>query len=465
MKRYFAALTTTALALIGASIFAALGAQPAVAEEDKSAGVSSDAEVLLELFQKKGILTPAEAAEARKAIASRKGAPEAAPETPSLVLNKTLKALQLYGDARLRFERREGRDPDGDAVERDRFRYRLRLGAKGDLGEGFFYGVRLETSDSPRSSNLTFGDDRGPWGKGEDKINVGRLYLGWRPADWLTLEAGRLANPIVSSRLVWDPDLNPEGAAERFQAAFGRTRFFAVFGQFLYDDVDPENPFGTGALRGDAFLLAWQVGAETPLASKATALIAPALYNYTGSGDYGGVYDPASGPPGQTAINDLLVLDVPAEVRFALGPLPVKAFGQLAVNLQGDRRAARARALNPAAYPGSGDENLAWRAGLALGKLGGKKDWKLEAFWMRQELFALDPNLVDSDLYDSVLNFEGLAVSFSYAFTDNIFGSAAYAWGDRANKHLPTGLGGDLYRVGSSLNDYRLVQLDLSWRF
>ena len=39
--------------------------------------------------------------------------------------------------------------------------------------------------------------------------------------------------------MVWDPDLNPEGAAERFKYTVGNADFFANFGQFLYQDNNP----------------------------------------------------------------------------------------------------------------------------------------------------------------------------------------------------------------------------------
>src|SRR5206468_1187467 len=73
--------------------------------------------------------------------------------------------LELFGDLRLRYEYRGGRlpsnDPDhpNDWQERERERYRLRLGLRGTVLDDWFFGVRLETSASARSSNVTFGAD------------------------------------------------------------------------------------------------------------------------------------------------------------------------------------------------------------------------------------------------------------------------------------------------------------------
>ena len=66
--------------------------------------------------------------------------------------------LELFGDVRLRYEYRGGRLPSGDSphpndwYERERERYRLRLGLKGTVLDDWFFGVRLETSSSARST-------------------------------------------------------------------------------------------------------------------------------------------------------------------------------------------------------------------------------------------------------------------------------------------------------------------------
>ena len=434
------------LSLVGLPLAVAAADAPSPAPPGAEKQVPSDADVLLNLFQKKGLISNQEAKEAREALAQRAVQP---PDASKLKLNPALKGLELFGDARLRYEWREGQSPGSDTLSRERFRYRLRFGAKGEFKDDFYYGLRLETGDSSRSSNLTFGNDAGgPSSKTDDKINVGQIYLGWKATDSLTLEAGRMANPLVTSSLVWDPDITPEGASERFKHSVGKFDLFATFGQFLYDDANPENPFGTGALKSDAFLLAWQVGAKYNLNDNMSVLIAPTLYNYTGQGDsHGTVYDP-SVALGKFAINDLLVFEVPAEFNFTALNRPWKAFADFAVNLQASDRAAAARALAPAAYPGTGDEGFAYQIGLQVGKAAKKNTWEAKAFWQHTELFSLDPNLVDSDLFDSIVNFEGFVLQFGYAIRDNITGNLTYARGDRANKSLPTGAGGDIGGVG-----------------
>src|SRR5208283_4506245 len=101
----------------------------------------------------------------------------------------------------------------------------------------FYFGFRLETSSNPRSPWDTFGGSSpGPFGKSGNGVAVGQAYIGWRLGDWADITAGKMSNPLYATSMVWDSDLNPEGAAERFKYAVGNAEFFANFGQFLYQD-------------------------------------------------------------------------------------------------------------------------------------------------------------------------------------------------------------------------------------
>src|SRR4029077_977765 len=114
-------------------------------------------------------------------------------------------------------------DTPGDSTQRNRFRYRLRLGLRGTLVDDWFFGLRLETSTNPRSTNVTFGDDsgvNGPFSKDSDRISVGQAYLGYKGFKDITLTAGRMPQPLVTTLMVWDDDINPEGLAEQWKHTF-----------------------------------------------------------------------------------------------------------------------------------------------------------------------------------------------------------------------------------------------------
>jgi len=74
-------------------------------------------------------------------------------------LSTSITELELFGDLRLRYEYRGGRFPNhfqfgqdnqNDWQERERERYRLRIGLRGTVLDDWFFGIRLETGAGPR---------------------------------------------------------------------------------------------------------------------------------------------------------------------------------------------------------------------------------------------------------------------------------------------------------------------------
>src|SRR5215813_9331914 len=134
------------LTLAAAAICVALGGMAARAQ---------DAGALLDLLVKKRLITDQEAEEVRGELIKESAATSAG----KWKLSTPLTELELYGDARLRYEIRtaEAGAPDtistpGDNTQRNRFRYRLRIGLRGTLVDDWFFGLRLETSTNPRST-------------------------------------------------------------------------------------------------------------------------------------------------------------------------------------------------------------------------------------------------------------------------------------------------------------------------
>lgn len=420
-------------------------------------GAASDVEVVLQLLQEKGLISAQDVERVRAELAKRAGAAAEAPKEPKLKMADWIKGLQFYGDARLRYEYRGAENPDADHLERNRWRYRIRVGANLQFTDQLRAGLRLETGPGGRSSNVTFGDDSGPWGKDSDRIHIGLLYLNWEPAPWFSATAGRQEIPFKTTSLVWDHDLTPEGLSETFKYTVGRFDLFATFGQFIYDNTNPDNPLG-GTSYTDAFLFGQQLGARFNFSPDVSIQVAPALYAYSGGGDSFNSTFVGTTAANSVGINDLLVLQVPVEVRWKLGKVPLRAFGDFAVNLQGQDRAAQA------GFAQEDDQIYAWQAGLELGSAKKKGGWSLRGFWQRSDLFALDPNLVDSDLFDARVNMEGFALLGTYALTDFLISSLTYANAERANGSLPALYGYDLKNT-PWLRHYQLLQADMSFRF
>lgn len=472
---------------------------------------AQDNGALLDLLVRKGLINDQEAEEVRADLTRENASTSAG----KLKLSTPLTELEIYGDARVRYEIRtaEAGAPDtlsrpGDNTQRNRFRYRLRLGLRGTLVDDWFFGLRVETSTNPRSTNVTFGDDssvNGPFSKENDRISVGQVYFGYRGVRDLTLTVGKIQNPFITTSMTWDGDINPEGLAEQWKHTFnfsfgggkssggvesmskdGKTvvsssessspqtvtvDVFANFGQFIYDDSNPENPVGpapSGVPNRDAFLLGWQIGAKINFTKNVYLQLAPTMYNYTGNGDTFNIHfvgDPTflndAGTkitPNQTGINSLLVFDMPVEFGWKFGELPMRLFGDFAVNFDGDERAAAA------GHPDKGDQRYAYQIGIGAGKLKAKRDWQLAAFYQHVDQFALDPNLVDSDIFDSRVNMEGFVVQAGYALSDAIFFNLTYGYGEQADRALGTGGVGDAFTL-SPLRKYNVFQTDLSVKF
>jgi hypothetical protein len=367
---------------------------------------SGSSDPLLDLFVKKGFVTQQEADQVEaEAAAMRTNNPAQMPPMPASQwqLDKALKSVELYGDARLRYEDRSAKDAAGNQIDLQRFRYALRLGLRGELFDQFYYGVRLDTGNNPRSPFVTAGTTsttgtsyyNGPFGKSEAGINLGQVYVGWQPEDWVNLTVGKMPNPLYTSPLVWSSAINPEGFAERFKYTVGEARFFANFGQFLYDDLNPAIASGglginglTGQDTDNIFMFAWQGGLNYQITPNINAVVAATVYNYiglqrstvntlsalspyygdpyVGEGEYylqspGSVAPGASGfgsglnepgnaslnyPFNQVGLDNLEVLEIPFEfnVKIPEWKLEARFFGDFAYNLEGAQRAQDAAA-------------------------------------------------------------------------------------------------------------------------
>jgi hypothetical protein len=497
---------------------------------------------ILELFIKKGFVTEEEAkrvqaeAEAVRAARMSNAVAEAMPPLESKwKISNAIKSVELFGDLRLRYESREAKTPGGLKLELDRWRYEARIGLRGDVFDNFYYGFRLDTAPNPRSPWVTFGTSttgvpyQGPDGKSGASLDIGQVYVGWRPTSWLDITVGKMPNPLYTTAMVWDTDLNPEGAAERFKYTVGQAELFATFGQFLYADFNPNSASGglgvginplVGQETDNIFMFAWQAGVNYHFSTDISAKIAATLYNYiglntnlppyfgdayVGEGSYLGPgtgtiegssgYNPGAGattpgfyagfPNNQTGIRNLLILDIPMEVDFKIKKLDARIFGDVAYNLEGGRRAEEAAAAygnylsaNSAtisAFAPQKNENKAYQVGFALGSektLGmvygstvKKYGWEFRTYWQHVEQYALDPNLMDSDFFEGRGNLEGIYGAFAFGFSQNVIGTIRYGHASRINDLLGTGGSNQDIPQINPIKTYELLQLDLTLKF
>jgi Putative porin len=492
--------------------------------QTNSQPIGQPSDPLLNLLIKKGYVTLEEAQQLRaesEAIQTNN-----APSFSKWKIGDGIKSVELFGDIRLRYESRQVRTLEGGKVDLDRFRYALRLGLRGDLASEFYYGLRLETSSNPRSPWVTFATSssgvpyQGPFGKSTAGIDVGQIYIGWHPISAIDVTVGKMPMPLFTTPMVWDSDINPEGAAEHFKYDIGPAEFFANFGQFMYQDDNPSEStaglFSGNDLGHDGnppFMMAWQGGVKYQVNKDVSFKAAGTIYNYLGHGTNTAPGSFGTGTPGysdtfvgegssifpgasgyssgsadgftynQTGINNLLVLEFPFEVNFKLLEYRAKLFGDFALNLDGADRAeaAVAAADNPFIYstplkiPLQRNQYKAYQVGLAVGNgndLGlvygsalRRGAWEARVYWQHIEQYALDPNLLDSDFFEGRGNLEGLYSAFSYGFTSALIGTVRYGFATRIDENLGTGGSNQDIPQVNPINHYQLVQLDLTLKF
>ena len=114
-------------------------------------------------------------------------------------------------------------------------------------------------------------------------------------------------------------------------------------------------------------------------------------------------------------------------------------------------------------HPGKGDQRYAYQIGVGVGQLKKKNNWQLNAFWQHTDQYALDPNMVDSDIFDGRVNMEGVVVQGGYMLSDAISLNLTYAYGWRVDDDLGTGGTGDI--AINPLDQYQLFQADMNVKF
>ncbi|MBH9441262.1 putative porin [Pseudomonas aeruginosa] len=139
-------------------------------------------------------------------------------------------------------------------------RLRARFGLKAALSESWSAGIRIGTGsdNNPVSTTQTLG---GGFGKKDLWLDQG--YLTWKPSERLSLTGGRIANPFLSTDLLYSNDLNFDGVAAIFTQPLSRdVALFGTVGAFPveyssdtassngFDKEDSDNKWLYGAQLG-----------------------------------------------------------------------------------------------------------------------------------------------------------------------------------------------------------------------
>jgi hypothetical protein len=358
-------------------------AAPAPAEENPAVVQ------MLGVMREKGMISEAEHTE----MVAENQAWEAAHPT-------LLSRLEWSADLRGRYENFFYDEDDFgiDTQDRNRARYRFRLGARAKVNDVVTAGFRFASGeDDHRSTNKSLGndDDFGP-----DEIFIDQAYLELAvPKAYLsegtTVKGifGKQANPFLWKQgkdfMIWDQDITPEGVG--FQVAGAPTEMLSLYGNAGYFIVDEnggdKDPHVLGVQGG--FALAptdcFELGFRTT------------YYDWRSVND---AFLTRVSETGSliTDEGDYRVVELASYGRITkFESWPILVYGHIAQNIDADSIA--------------GDEDIGWGAGIEIGD---KKNFvMIGGGYYHLEANFSPPQFTDSDLFDGFTNREGFLVYLS----------------------------------------------------
>jgi hypothetical protein len=168
--------------------------------------------------------------------------------------------------------------------DRDRLRLRLRFGFDADLGDGFQAAMRLATGSG--EIFLTTNQNLGNYGQ-RYQIAVDQGYISWNgkfsdDRQLVMAEAGRFANPYVSTDLMWYNDLTFEGVATSYRFNVipdkdNRRDVYVTAGAFPLSNFSPLDPNTTYS---NKWLGAAQAGMDLHFGDRVRVALAGSYYDF-----------------------------------------------------------------------------------------------------------------------------------------------------------------------------------------
>jgi len=346
------------------------------------------------------------------------------------------------------FHQVQGQNVNNTTENRDRFRLRARLGLNAKVTQAISAGFRLATGTltDPVSTNQTLGQTGNKYSFVLDRAFVRAHSDEILP--WLTVSAGRIPNPWFSTALVWDDDLNFEGAALRidpYAQSINTWRPFATLGAFPLQEIEQ-----SGSVNAKSkWLLGSQVGVEWIRDNNTRAKLGLAYYNYRNISGIRNGFDQTSfnktapdfRQKGNTLFNIASSAN-PANTLYALaadyrvvnltGAVDLNLFNPVHVMLSGDYVKnvgySRAKTLARTGVDAQPD-TTGYLAQLAVGMptMLLKDDWQISIAYRRLGADAVLDAFSDSDFHLGGTNNKGFILGAQYSLGKNAWLSARWS--------------------------------------
>jgi hypothetical protein len=316
-------------------------------------------------------------------------------------------------------------------VDRSRLRLRIRINTLVQVADQVDTGITISTGSTtnPVSTNATFGDYLN-----KDTIVLDKAWMRYKPMPELSLTAGRMPNPWFSTDLVWDSNVNFEGAALQFDTQLGRPlRTFLTVGAFPIQEVELSSH--------DKWLFGYQTGLKLNMPDIVSMKVGAAYYNYTNiegklnDPKYPGLYD-WTAPQFQQMGNTLFDIDPSSSYKLALAsgynemnfttlidiaifdPVHVTLTGDYVRNLGFDKKKVAARTGNERTKK----DVTGYQAGLSVGYVDVAEfgEWKFSVARKRIGADAVLDAFTDSNFHGGGTNAQGYLLKGELGLTRNV---------------------------------------------
>jgi hypothetical protein len=367
---------------------------------------------LLDMLLANGSISAAQHAELKADLVSEQAASEqAGSEQVATLQDKLAWALktQLQGDVRVRYENIHIEDePDNGGRDKDRQRIRARLGAYTEINPEVDTGIRIASgsSNDARSTNQSL----------EDYFSKKDLWLDLAYIDYhpeavagLHVIGGKMKQPWEAvGDIVWDGDINPEGAAVTYSTDLGGAELFGSAGYFVLDDaVDGEGV----EFKHDARLYSGQVGTRIAATDYIKLMLGGSIYAYDNDEDASALVSSFLMANGNTT-DEFRLYEAFAQVDFTGLPLPLSLYGQYVKN-------GAARGVDE-------DQDQAWLVGFVTKLVGVKLDYN----YRDVQRNGVVGGFTDSDFAAGYVGSRGHKLKAKYDLSKNFSVGATYFMAD-----------------------------------
>ena len=259
-------------------------------------------------------------------------------------------------------------------------------------------------------------------------LSIDLAYVDWEASDSVNVYGGKMKNPLIragSAPLIWDGDLNPEGAAVKYSG----DRFFATLAVFAVEER---------ATSSDSSLYAGQTGVKFGLGENSKLLAGIGFFGYTNTIGKKPFY--LGLPLGNTVDDDGNYVyeykdtEIFAQFDSKFGNWPFRAYAHYAQNNE------------------VSDGNVAYAVGAKVGSA--KSKGAMQFGWTYMDVGADSVIAIfnDSDFAGARTNSSGHMLNLQYGLSKKIALAGTFFF----NEVQPA--------VGPE-RDYNRMQLDISFKF